>query len=200
MPLAVAVKVAVAPAQTVTLPGCMVICGGVLTVNTAAAVVTLPQVFVNTARYRLPLSVWAVTNVRLVLVAPGMLLKVMPPSVLTCHCTVDAGELEAAAVKVTALPAVMVWLTGFMVTLGGVLTVKTAALVVAVPAALVKTARNWKPLLAATAPEKFSVVFVAPGMSVKVAPPLELNCHCTVGVGVPLAAAVNVAVPPAQTV
>ena len=38
---------------------------------------------------------------------------------------------------------------------------------------------------------KVSVVEVAPGRSVKVAPPSVLTCHCTVGVGEPVAAALN---------
>ena len=44
------------------------------------------------------------------------------------------------------------------------------------------------------------VVDVAPEIFVKVVPPLVLTCHCTAGVGAPLAAAVNVAVAPAFTV
>ena len=35
------------------------------------------------------------------------------------------------------------------------------------------------------------MVEVAPGRSVKVAPPSELTCHCTVGTGEPVAAALN---------
>ena len=45
-----------------------------------------------------------------------------------------------------------------------------------------------------------NVVVVAPATLKKVAPLSVLNCHCTVGVGLPLAAAVNTAVPPALTV
>ena len=41
---------------------------------------------------------------------------------------------------------------------------------------------------------------VAPATLLKVAPPSVENCHCTVGVGVPVAAAVNVAVWPAFNV
>ena len=37
-------------------------------------------------------------------------------------------------------------------------------------------------------------------MLLNVAPPSVETCHCTVGVGKPLAAAVNVAVPPEQVV
>ena len=51
-------------------------------------------------------------------VAPVISVKVMPPSVLTCHCTVGVGVPLAAAVKVTGLPAVIVWLVGWVVTTG----------------------------------------------------------------------------------
>ena len=44
-----------------------------------------------------------------------MLLKVAPPSVLSCHCTVAAGLALAAAVNVTDLPALTVWLLGSVV-------------------------------------------------------------------------------------
>ncbi len=44
------------------------------------------------------------------------------------------------------------------------------------------------------------VVDVAPGISVNVAPPSVLTCHCTVGAGVPVAAAVNEAFCPDVTV
>ena len=43
------------------------------------------------------------------------------------------------------------------------------------------------------------VVEVAPDRLLNVAPPSVLTCHCTVGVGFPLAAAVNVAFDPALT-
>ena len=38
-------------------------------------------------------------NVRVVEVAPGMSLNVVPPSVLTCHCTVGAGVPVADALN-----------------------------------------------------------------------------------------------------
>src|SRR5258708_4130920 len=47
---------------------------------------------------------------------------------------------------------------------------------------------------------KLSVVDVAPGMRPNVAPPSVLTYHCTVGTGVPVAAAVNVAVSPTFSV
>ena len=57
-------------------------------------------------------------KVRVVLVAPAMSLKVVPPSVLTCHCTVGVGLPLAAAVKVAVCPAVTVWFVGFVVIAG----------------------------------------------------------------------------------
>ena len=43
-------------------------------------------------------------------------------------------------------------------------------------------------------------MLVAPLMLLQVEPPSMLTCHCTVGVGLPVAAAVKVAVCPALTV
>ena len=83
--------------------------GGVsFTVSVAAVVVADPAELVNTARYLLPLCDNVVVKLRVVEVAPEMLLKVMPPSMLTCHCTVGVGEPVAAAVKVAVWPAVTV--------------------------------------------------------------------------------------------
>ena len=59
-------------------------------------------------------------KLRVVLVAPAMGVKVEPPSVLTCHCTVGVGLPLAAAVKVAVCPAVTVWLAGWVVTIGAV--------------------------------------------------------------------------------
>ena len=74
-----------------------------------------------------------------------------PLLLLTCHCTVGAGVPEAAAVKLTDVPALTVWLLGLVVTTGGaeVTTVNVAAVVVAVLAELVKTARYMLPDCAA---------------------------------------------------
>jgi len=55
------------------------------------------------------------------------------------------------------------------------------------------------PFIAPVVPLILNVVDVAPAKFVN-APPLALTCHCTVGVGVPEAAAVNVAVAEAATV
>src|SRR5712664_3142887 len=78
-------------------------------------------------------------------------------------------------------------------------TVSVAAVVVAVPAAFVNTARYWFPFCD-KAVVKLRVVEVAPETLPNVTPPSVLTCHCTVGVGEPVAAAVKVAVWPAVTV
>lgn len=122
--------------------------GAKLTVSVAAVVLTVPRLFVNTARYWFPFCEALVVKVRVVEVAPDRLLNVAPPSMLTCHCTVGVGVPLAAAVKLTLAPAVTVWLVGLVVTTGGAgaeLTVKVAAVVVALPTELVNTARNWFP-------------------------------------------------------
>jgi hypothetical protein len=81
----------------------------------------------------------------------------------------------------------------------GEFTVSVAPLVVAEPAELVNTARYWFPFCD-KAVVKLNVVEVAPMMLLNVAPPSVLTCHCTVGVGEPVAAAVKVAVWPAVAV
>src|SRR5439155_24526588 len=116
---------------------------GQVTVSVAALLLAVPQALVNTARYWLPLCESCAVKVRLVFVSPTMSVK--PEPVLTCHCTVGAGVPLAAAVKVTLLPACTLWVSGWVVTTGVVLTVSVAAVVVAVPQALVKTARYLLP-------------------------------------------------------
>jgi len=87
-----------------------------------------------------------------------------------------------------------------VVIVGGVagLTVSVAPVVVAVPAEFVNTAWYWFPFCD-KAVVKLNVVEVAPEMLLNVAPLSVLTCHCTVGVGEPVAAAVKVAVWPAVT-
>ena len=59
---------------------------GHVTVSVATLEVVVPHEFVKTARYFLPLSESAVAGVvYVVLVAPPMSLKVVPPSVESCH-------------------------------------------------------------------------------------------------------------------
>ena len=116
---------------------------------------------------------------------------------LLSHCTVEVGVPLAAAVKVAVAPATTVVLAGCVVTAGAEFTVSVAAVVVAVPTEFVNTARYCLPLSPAAA-VKLYVVLVAPLITDQLGP-LRLS-HRTMGVGVPLAAAVNVAVSPAFTV
>jgi len=76
-------------------------------------------------------------------------------------------------------------------------TVNVADVVVPVPTELVNTARYRLPFWAAVV-VKLNVVEVAPAMLLNAPLPM-LTCHCTVGVGLPVAAAVKVAVDPAGT-
>src|ERR1700735_186393 len=118
--------------------------------------------------------------VKVVDVAPAKFAKA-PPPVLTCHCTVGVGEPDATAVNVAIAPAVTDRFVGLEVIVGAVLfaafTVKVAAVVVAMPDALVKTARYWLPLEATVVPTTLNIVAVAPATLANVAPPFVLNCH-----------------------
>src|SRR5258707_4544365 len=82
---------------------------------------------------------------------------------------------------------------------GGAFTVRVAAVLVADPAEFVNTARYWFPFCD-KAVVKLRVAEVAPETRLNVTPPSVLTCHCTVGVGEPVAAAVKVAVSPAGSV
>ena len=141
MPEAVDVNEAVFPETTLVSLGCAVTVGAVLTVSVAADVVAVLQTFVKTARYCLALSAAEVVNEYVVLVAPTMLLKVVPPSVDTCHWTVGDGEPEALAVKLASEPAHTVVFAGVPVIAGATFTVSVAAFDVVLPQASVKTAR-----------------------------------------------------------
>jgi hypothetical protein len=89
VPVAAAVKVAVAPAVTVRFVGLVVIVGAVFpafTVKVAFVVVALPAAFVKTARYLLALIATVVlVRLSVVEVAPDMFVNDVPPFVLTCH-------------------------------------------------------------------------------------------------------------------
>src|SRR5262249_51631674 len=124
-------------------------------------------------------------------VAPAMFVKVLPLSVLTCHCTVGDGLALAAATRVIWLPVATVCFVGCRVMRGGKFTVRLATFVVAEPALLVKTASNLSPLSAPLA-VYLSVVEVAPRMLWKWTPSVATS-HCTLGAGEPVAAAVKVA-------
>src|SRR4030095_17024150 len=77
------------------------------------------------------------------------------------------------------------------------LTVNVAALEVAVPAVLVHTARYCL-LLSAVVVANDNVLLVAPPILFQV--PLVFTCHCTVGVGPPLASELNITTSPAHFV
>jgi hypothetical protein len=70
------------------------------------------------------------------------LLQVPPPLVEVCHCTAGGGNPEAVASKTAFWPSSTVVLAGCSVTAGAFWTVSVAALLVAVPAVLLNTARN----------------------------------------------------------
>ena len=104
-------------------------------------------------------------------------------------------------VNVPAVPAAKVAVDP-LVKAGAWTTVSVAAVVVAdreISVTLVKTARYSLPFSPAFAVTE-SAEFVAPPMLVNVVPPSVDRCHCTVGAGNPLAAALKVAVAPAFTV
>jgi len=84
----------------------------------AAAVVAVLQELVKTAWYRLPFWLSWAMKLSVVDVAPAMLVNVVPPLVLTCHCTVGVGLPDAAAVNVAVVPTPMDWFAGFSVTNG----------------------------------------------------------------------------------
>ena len=134
-------NVAVWPAVTVVFVGFVVITGPAVTVKVAAVVVAEPTLLVKTARYWLPFCAVVAVKASVVDVAPAMLVKLTPPSALTCHCTVGVGLPLAAAVNVAVEPAAALRLTGLVVIVGTKFTVSVAAVVVAVPEVLVNTAR-----------------------------------------------------------
>jgi hypothetical protein len=131
--------------------------------------------------------------VREVDVAPAKLVHVDPWLAEYCHCTVGVGSPDAAAVNVADRPSWTDWFTGWSVTTGatGGRTVSVAALVVADPTKFVNTARNSHPLTNVVAVPLMEVD-VVPAMLSHVVPWSTETCHCTLGVGSPLAPAVKV--------
>jgi hypothetical protein len=75
-----------------------------------------------------------------------------------------------------------------------------AELELAEPAELVNTARASQPFSKALSAAVVYEVDVAPEMFDHVLPPFTESCHCTVGVGLPLAAAVKVSACPVVNV
>jgi hypothetical protein len=181
-----------APAQTFVPTG-FVVTLGLLIVSVATLEVVLPQVLENTARNWLLLCEMLAVKLSGLDVAPGMLVNA--PPLLACHCSAGTGVPPATDVNDTTAPAQTFVLTGFAVTTARVLTVKVATAEVMLPQVLENTARYWL-LLCEALTVKLNGLLVAPGMLVKL-PPL-LACHCNVGAGVPLAAAVNDTTVPVQ--
>ena len=80
-----------------------------------------------------------------------MLVKVVLPAALICHCTVGVGFPLAAAVKLAFCPAVTNRLVGCAMIVGAVsarATVSVAGLLVTLLAMLLTTTVNWEPLSA----------------------------------------------------
>ena len=128
-----------------------------------------------------------------------MSLKVLPPSVLTCHCTVGVGLPLAAAVKVAVRPGVDRLVRRVRRDRGREVHRQGGG----AGGGRAGGVDEDRPVLVAVLRGDGGEAEggeVAPGMSLKVLPPSVLTCHCTVGVGLPLAAAVKVAVSPALTV
>ena len=78
--------------------------------------------------------------------APVTFAHVVPASVDTSHWTVGVGEPDAAALNEAVELAATLSLAGWVVMVGataGMVTVKTAGAVVALPAELVNTASYW---------------------------------------------------------
>ncbi len=99
----------------------------------------------NVASYSYPFCD-AVTelSVKVAEVAPATVDQLLPPSIETIHCTVGVGAPLALALKLTGLLATTAWLVGWPVICGATalaITDSVAALLVALPATLVKTAR-----------------------------------------------------------
>ena len=74
-----------------------------------------------------------------------------------------------------------------------------ATFVVALPAVFVNTARACQPFSNAVSGPEVTVSPLKGPTSIHVDPPSTESCQSTVGVGAPMAATVNVAVPPEKT-
>ena len=140
MPVPLDVSVTLPPVQNVVAPLAETVgAAGDGTVSVAAFDVADPQLFVNTARYCLPLSAADAVNVYVVKVAFAIGVNVAPPSLDTCQATVAVRSFDAA-VNVACDPLQNVADVGLPEIAGALLTVR-AAVVCADPATLLKRAR-----------------------------------------------------------
>ena len=97
-------------------------------------------------------------------VAPGMSVNVAPPSVLTCHCTVGAGDPVAAALNDADCPEVTLRLEGDDVTVSvGQEEVEVEVAVGVPPLVVFVTAKSW-----GNAVTTIAVVAMQPWLSVSV--------------------------------
>lgn len=108
-------------------------------------------------------------NVSVVEVAPGRSVNVVPPSVLTCHCTVGAGEPVAAALKDADCPDVTVVLDGEDVTVRVGQDEVEVEVEVGVPLAALVTAKS-----CGRAVTTIAVVAMQPWLSVNVSVKLSV--------------------------
>ena len=187
-----------------------------MTVSVAAFEVAEPTLLVAMQRKRSPLyAVVTLAMDSVAVVTPDKLpplvifCHVMPPSIDACHCSVGAGLPEVATVNVTVELVGTDRLAGCVVKDGAVaaaVTVSVAVFEVAVPALLVATQRKRYPLYPLGTEGIVSVLVVTPEKMAlldkicQVLPPLVDTCHCSVGVGLPVTATVNVADAPTAAV
>ena len=142
--------VAVFPATTLTLFGCVVIVGFVtaaVTVSVAGLLVTLPAALEAMQRYFRPLKPALAVKVMVSVLQPALVLscQVTPPSVLYCHWYWSPSPL-ASRVSVTLFPAWTLTSFGCVVIDGFVITVRMAGSLVTLPAALETIQRYLRPL------------------------------------------------------
>ena len=117
----------------------------------------------------MPFCDMSAVNVSVVEVAPGMSTKVAPPFVLTCHCTVGAGDPVAAELNDALCPDVTVRLAGDAVIVRvGQEDVEVEDEVGVPPVAFV-TAKSW-----GRAVTTIAVVAMQPWLSVRVSVKLSV--------------------------
>jgi hypothetical protein len=192
-PVTTTVNVAGFGAMTVWLEGPLTV-QGVVDVYTNGVVVTVPLASLITASNSVPLAVPAgIVNVHDV--APAIAVNVEAPGSSSYHWIVAGGP-----VQVTVSAGVPEVDSVGPVHFSGAVTVSVAGCVVAEPLGLVNTASYSVPDTAVVVAGVVYVSEVAPAIGVKPLAPGACDSHCTVGAGLPLAAAVNVAVAPASTV
>ncbi len=129
-------------------------------------------------------------------VAPVTADHVRPPSVDDAHWTVGVGVPAGTTEKVADPPTATVVFWGGVVTEGATASVRLADVVVAVPTASVNTARYRFPaVVGPTVTDRTSLWPPIP-TEVQEAPSLVDDCHCTVRVAPPTAAALKEAIWP----